>query len=47
MKTQQDILHGRSLADVAEAALQSSSMKSNPVPLTHADLMWILSQAAP
>jgi hypothetical protein len=34
-------------ADVAEAALQSSSMKSNPVPLTHADLMWILSQAAP
>jgi alcohol dehydrogenase class IV len=34
-------------ADVAEAALQASSMKSNPVPLTHADLMWILSQAAP
>ncbi len=34
-------------ADVAEAALQASSMKSNPVPLTHTDLMWILSQAAP
>jgi hypothetical protein len=34
-------------SDVAEAALQASSMKSNPVPLTKADLMWILSQAAP
>lgn len=34
-------------ADVAEAALQASSMKSNPVPLTKPDLMWILSQAAP
>lgn len=34
-------------ANVAEAALLASSMKSNPVPLTKSDLMWILSQAAP
>ncbi len=33
-------------SDVADAALQASSMKSNPVPLSKADLMWILSQAA-
>lgn len=34
-------------ANVAEAALLASSMKSNPVPLTKSDLMWILSRAAP
>ena len=34
-------------AEVAEAALQASSMKSNPVPLTKEDLMVILAQAAP
>lgn len=34
-------------ANVAEAALLASSIKSNPVPLTKSDLMWILSQAAP
>ena len=33
-------------SDVAEGALQASSIKSNPVPLNKADLMWILSQAS-